>query len=88
MVGEKIGLTEDQGDQHAEERRIRKGRKDDHQGSQRRKKAVDKKDFRDGNDPGSVLDRCDRMPDVSHDRTHQFGDRREVGSDLVDEFRK
>ena len=72
MVGEKIGLSEDKRDQHAEERRIRKGCKDDHQRSQRREKAVDKKHFRDGYDLGSVLDRRDRMPDIGHDRTHQF----------------
>lgn len=88
MVGEKVGLSKDKRDQHAEERRIREGSKDDHQGCQRRKQAVDEKDFRNGNDLGSVLDRRDRVPDVGHDRTHQFGYGREVRSDLIDEFRE
>lgn len=84
VIGEKIRLSEDKGDQHPQERRIRRGREDDHQGGERGKEGIDDEDFRNRNDLGTVLNRGDRMPDILHDRMEELRNRRENGADFRD----
>ena len=88
MIREKIRVSEHQIDQHPQEGRIALIREKHHQGSECREDRVDDQYFRNGNTLRAVLYRSDRMPDIVHDRPQELRQRREAGTDLIDESGK